>query len=229
MNDSSYKSVDTCHLAAFIFLNFRIFFHCHHNLLLIALSKFSMPLYSSRIKHISEITEIETITVWTNKPRWLSLQWPTWPMTASAVACRVHSLLLWSITSFLWLWKYISWKFVSWWCLFCFGGVHSWHPRGWVIVQCQPEIHNFHSQMNLYSEMCLITLCLSAASPFLKDLPLRGWQRFTLPFFVQGLHPCGQEPFLLFVQEWRVERGGDMSIINISAEVPVLLLFFQEA
>lgn len=42
-------------------------------------------------------------------------------------------------------------------------------------MQCQPAIRNFRSQLNLYSEVCLIILCFSAASPFLRDLLLRGY------------------------------------------------------
>lgn len=126
-------------------------------------------------------------------------------MTASAVACRVHSLLLWGITFFVWFWKYISWKFVSRWCLFCFEGVHFWLPRSWVIVQCQPGIHNFHSQLSLYSEMCLINLCLSAASPFLKDLTLRGWQRFFCLSLYRAFIPVVKNLscFLFKSGEWR--------------------------
>lgn len=49
---------------------------------------------------------------------------------------------------------------------------------------------------------------------FLGTSLSRAGKRFTaLPFFAQ---------------EWGVGRGFDMSIINISPEVPILLLFFPE-
>lgn len=97
-----------------------------------------------------------------------------------------------------------------------------------VIVQCQPAIRNSRSQLNLYSEVCLIILCLSAAGLFLRHLLLRGWQRFTLPVFVQQPSTLWRRIFPTLCSRVRSGKRGDVRIIRISAEVPVLFLFLQE-
>ena len=86
--------------------------------------------------------------------------------------------------------------------------------RGQVIVQCQPVTHSLHSQWKLCAVtrlIIVITLCLSAARLFLRDS-------------LSGLAKVYYSAFLCS----RAGVGRGLSIINISPEVPVPLLFFQE-